>query len=127
MDRGTTLKKLLLGSSLSLLGGNLLAYQPTEFKLKRVVLDAGHGGKDPGTVGKKSRVKDVVLSLALQVGKFINEILLGVEVIYTRKTVVFVELKDRANIANRNKADLFVTIHCNATRTPSVYGTETFV
>lgn len=127
MDRRTTLKKLLLGSSLSLLGGNLLAYQPTEFKLKRVVLDAGHGGKDPGTVGKKSREKDVVLSIALQVGKYINENLPDVEVIYTRKADVFVELKERANIANRNKADLFVSIHCNATRTPSVYGTETFV
>jgi len=127
MDRRTTIKKLLLGSSLSLLGGNLLANSPTEFRLKRIVLDAGHGGKDPGTVGKKSREKDVVLSLALQVGKYINENLPDVEVIYTRKTDVFVELKERANIANRNKADLFVSIHCNATRTPSVYGTETFV
>lgn len=127
MDRRTTIKKLLLGSSLSLWGGNLLVAKPAEFKLRRVVIDAGHGGKDPGTVGKKSREKDVVLSLALQVGKYINENLPDVEVIYTRKTDVFVELKERANIANRNKADLFVSIHCNATRTPSVYGTETFV
>lgn len=93
------MKKLLLGSSLSLLGGNLLANKPAEFKLRRVVLDAGHGGKDPGTVGKKSREKDVVLSLALQVGKYINDNLPDVEVIYTRKTDVFVELKERANIA----------------------------
>ena len=83
MDRRTTLKKLLLGSSLSLLGGNLLANKPAEFKLRRVVLDAGHGGKDPGTVGKKSREKDVVLSLALQVGKYINENLPDVEAYLT--------------------------------------------
>lgn len=130
MDRRTTIKKLLLGSSLSLLGENVLALptlRPAEFKLRRVVIDAGHGGKDPGTVGKKSREKDVVLSLALRVGNYIEENLPDVEVIYTRKTDVFIELKERSDIANRNRADLFVSIHCNATRTPSVYGTETFV
>lgn len=120
----------MLGSSLSLLGENVLALptlRPAEFKLRRVVIDAGHGGKDPGTVGKKSREKDVVLSLALRVGNYIEENLPDVEVIYTRKTDVFIELKERSDIANRNRADLFVSIHCNATRTPSVYGTETFV
>lgn len=130
MDRRTTLKKLLFGSSLSLLGGNALALAsggPAEFKLRRIVIDAGHGGKDPGTVGRRSKEKDVVLSLALQVGNYIGENLPDVEVIYTRKSDVFVELKERANIANRNRADLFVSIHCNATRTSSVYGTETFV
>jgi len=130
MDRRTTIKKLLLGSSLSLLGGNVLALStlgPVEFKLRRVVIDAGHGGKDPGTVGKSSREKDVVLSLALRVGNYIEENLPDVEVIYIRKTDVFIELKERSDIANRNRADLFVSIHCNATRTPSVYGTETFV
>lgn len=98
-----------------------------EFKLRRVVIDAGHGGKDPGTIGKKSREKDVVLALALQVGNYIQENLPDVEVIYTRKSDVFIELKERANIANRNRADLFVSIHCNATRSPSVHGTETYV
>ena len=130
MDRRSIIKKLLLGSSLSLLGGNVLALptlRPAEFKLRRVVIDAGHGGKDPGTVGKRSREKDVVLSLALRVGNYIEENLPDVEVIYTRKTDVFIELKERSDIANRNRADLFVSIHCNATRTPSVYGTETFV
>lgn len=98
-----------------------------EFKIRSVVIDAGHGGKDPGTVGKRSREKDVVLSLALQVGKYIEENLPDVEVIYTRKSDVFIELKERANIANRNKADLFVSIHCNASGTHSVHGTETYV
>ena len=112
----------LLVTSFVPTGGN-----PVEFKLRRVVIDAGHGGKDPGTIGKSSREKDVVLSLALQVGNYIKENLPDVEVIYTRKTDVFIELKERANIANRNRADLFVSIHCNATRTSSVHGTETFV
>ena len=112
----------LLVTSFVPTGGN-----PVEFKLRRVVIDAGHGGKDPGTIGKSSREKDVVLSLALQEGNYIKENLPDVEVIYTRKTDVFIELKERANIANRNRADLFVSIHCNATRTSSVHGTETFV
>jgi len=112
----------LLISSFVPTGGN-----PMEFKLRRVVIDAGHGGKDPGTIGKTSREKDVVLSLALQVGNYIKENLPDVEVIYTRQSDVFIELKERANIANRNRADLFVSIHCNATRTSSVHGTETFV
>ncbi|MCC5935703.1 MAG: N-acetylmuramoyl-L-alanine amidase [Lunatimonas sp.] len=98
-----------------------------EYKLRRIVIDAGHGGKDPGTVGKISREKDVALALALQLGKYINDLLPEVEVIYTRKSDTFIELKERANIANRNKADLFISIHCNATAGTQVYGTETFV
>jgi N-acetylmuramoyl-L-alanine amidase len=98
-----------------------------EFKLKRIVIDAGHGGKDPGTVGSVSREKDVALSVALQVGKYVEELLPGVEVVYTRKSDVFIELKERSNIANRNKADLFISIHCNAAPNRTAYGTETFV
>ncbi|EON77302.1 N-acetylmuramoyl-L-alanine amidase [Lunatimonas lonarensis] len=99
----------------------------SEYKLRRIVIDAGHGGRDPGTVGKISREKDIALALALQLGKYINDLLPEVEVIYTRKTDTFIELKERANIANRNKADLFISIHCNATSGSQVYGTETFV
>ncbi len=98
-----------------------------EFRLKRIVIDAGHGGKDPGTVGAISKEKDVALKVALQVGKYIEELMPGVEVIYTRKTDVFLELKERSNIANRNKADLFISIHCNAAPSKAAYGTETFV
>ncbi|WP_026235769.1 N-acetylmuramoyl-L-alanine amidase family protein [Echinicola pacifica] len=98
-----------------------------EFKLRRVVIDAGHGGKDPGTLGSRSKEKDVALSIALQVGAYIEKYLPDVEVIYTRKTDVFIELKERANIANRNKADLFVSIHCNAVKGSNAYGTETYV
>ncbi|EOZ95134.1 N-acetylmuramoyl-L-alanine amidase [Indibacter alkaliphilus LW1] len=96
-------------------------------RVKRVVIDAGHGGKDPGALGSSSKEKDIALTVALQVGKYVEELLPGVEVIYTRKTDTFLELKERANIANRNKADLFISIHCNAAGNRSAYGTETFV
>jgi N-acetylmuramoyl-L-alanine amidase len=98
-----------------------------EFRLKRVVIDAGHGGKDPGALGSYSKEKDLALSVALQVGKYVEQNLPGVEVIYTRKTDVFLELKERSNIANRNRADLFISIHCNAAGNRGIYGTETFV
>ena len=92
----------------------------------KVVIDAGHGGKDSGTYGFGISEKDVVLDVALKVG----EILEGykdVEVIYTRKTDNFVGLKDRAIIGNKAKADLFVSIHCNGVKSNSAAGSETFV
>jgi N-acetylmuramoyl-L-alanine amidase len=98
-----------------------------QYKLKKVVIDAGHGGRDPGALGSSSKEKDIALTVALLVGKYIQENMPGVEVIYTRKSDVFIELKERANIANRNKADLFISIHCNAAPSRSAYGTETFV
>jgi N-acetylmuramoyl-L-alanine amidase len=96
-------------------------------KVKRVVIDAGHGGHDPGAVGKNSKEKDIVLSIALKTGKYIKENLKDVEVIYTRKTDVFVELFRRARIANEAKADLFISIHCNANPSTSPFGSETYV
>jgi N-acetylmuramoyl-L-alanine amidase len=113
--------------SLFLAGFSPTGSKAPEYKLKRIVIDAGHGGKDPGTVGSISREKDIALKVALQVGEYVKELLPGVEVIYTRKTDVFLELKERSNIANRNKADLFISIHCNAAPNRSAYGTETFV
>lgn len=82
--------------------------------VKIVVIDAGHGGKDPGCNGVTHKEKDVTLAIALKLGKLIEENLKDVKVIYTRKTDVFVELEERAQIANRNNADLFISIHCNA-------------
>ena len=117
----------LLTFSLFMTGFLPTGTKTSEFKLRRIVIDAGHGGKDPGTVGRISKEKDVALSLALKLGQYIGELLPEVEVIYTRKTDSFIELKERPNIANRNRADLFVSIHCNATTTSGVYGTETFV
>jgi len=96
-------------------------------KVRRVVLDAGHGGKDPGAVGSASREKDITLSIALKAGKYISDNFPDVEVIYTRKTDVAVELDKRAKIANEAHADLFISIHCNSSKSKTPYGTETFV
>ncbi len=84
------------------------------FGVKTIVIDAGHGGKDPGCHGNKHKEKDVALAVALKFGKYIEENIKDVKVIYTRTTDVFVELQERAEIANRAKADLFVSIHCNS-------------
>lgn len=91
-----------------------------------VVIDPGHGGKDPGAVNKSIREKDVVLNIGLKLGKMINENHPDVKVIFTRNTDVFVPLIDRSRIANRHKADLFISIHANACPTPAIRGTETF-
>ena len=88
------------------------AGEKTSFTL---VLDAGHGGKDPGALGKgKGREKNINLAVTLAVGKLVEQNLKDVKVVYTRKTDVFVELDERARIANKAKADLFVSIHTNA-------------
>lgn len=97
------------------------------FRMKKIVLDAGHGGKDPGNIGARSKEKDINLAVTLLVGKYIKENLPDVEVIYTRDDDSFPELKKRPIIANNNKADLFVSIHSNAATNKSAYGTETFV
>jgi N-acetylmuramoyl-L-alanine amidase len=98
-----------------------------EYKLKTVIIDAGHGGKDPGSLGKQTDEKDVVLAIALKTGKYIEENIPGVNVIYTRKTDNFVELHKRAEIANSNKADLFISIHANGNENDLVTGTESLV
>ena len=91
-----------------------------------VVLDAGHGGKDPGRTGTGLAEKDIALRIALNTGKVLEKIS-GIKVIYTRKTDVFVELIQRASIANKVNADLFVSIHCDAFTSPRAYGAGTFV
>lgn len=92
-----------------------------------VVIDPGHGGKDPGAVSKGIQEKDIVLGIGLKLGKYINENFPDVKVVFTRNTDVFVPLIDRSRIANRNKADLFISLHANTCGTPSLRGTETFV
>lgn len=103
---------------------NELEAQTNKFK---VVLDAGHGGKDSGKNAHGFLEKNIALEITKKVGDILNREK-GVNVIYTRKTDVFVELTERANIANKNDADLFVSIHCNsAGKNFAPYGTETFV
>lgn len=93
----------------------------------KVVLDAGHGGKDSGARGLMSMEKDIVLDIVLQVGHYIKEYQPEIEVIFTRKDDNFIELFERADIANKAEADLFVSIHANASPNKGTYGTETFV
>ncbi len=100
---------------------------PKVIKIRKVVIDAGHGGDDPGAVGKKSKEKDITLSVALKIGNYIKTAFPEIEVIFTRKTDVFVELYKRAKIANDNKADLFISIHCNASKSTEPSGTESWV
>ncbi len=90
-----------------------------------VVLDAGHGGHDSGNLGNGYKEKNIALNVTLEVGKELEKNK-DIKVIYTRKTDVFIELHERANIANRVDADLFVSIHCNA-HSSQASGTETFV
>lgn len=112
---------LLLLSSLRVVA------QPSVGLLKTVVIDAGHGGKDPGTEGKHSQEKNVTLAVALKLGKLLKENYPELNTIFTRETDEFIELNQRAAIANEKKADLFISIHCNAASSSVAVGAETFV
>lgn len=99
-----------------------------KFEVKTVVIDAGHGGKDPGAIGPgKTYEKDVALAVALKLGENIKKTYPGVKVIYTRSTDVFLELHERAEIANKNKADLFIAVHINSSTNPQAYGSSCYV
>lgn len=98
------------------------------YKIGKVVIDAGHGGHDPGTIGySKTKEKSVALAVALKTGAYIEKYFPDVEVIYTRTKDEFVELHERAAIANKAGADLFISIHCNAFSSSAVHGTEVYV
>lgn len=106
---------------------NLTLFSQSKDKVNKVVIDAGHGGTMPGCVGKKSKEKDVTLAVALKFGKLINQHCPEVKVVYTRTTDITVEVFRRAEIANDHKADLFISIHCNASENRAAHGVETFV
>ena len=97
------------------------------YVLKTLVIDPGHGGKDDGAPGKHSKEKDIALAISLKLGKIVEENFPEVNLIYTRKTDVFVPLDERADIANKNKANLFISIHINSNKNTEAYGTETYV
>ena len=118
---------VIIGFSFFLLAATFNTAGVKQYQVKKVVIDAGHGGHDPGTHGKVSREKDVALSIALELGDILEKYLSDVEVIYTRSDDTFIPLDERADIANKNGADLFVSIHANALANTRIRGTETYV
>ena len=106
---------------------NAVVFGQSQEKKFKLVIDAGHGGEDSGCRGRKSQEKTVTLNVALKLGKLISDNFDDVQVIYTRKTDVFVEVYKRAVIANNNHADLFISIHCNAAENKAAHGVETWV
>jgi len=102
----------------------------SQFQVRTVVIDPGHGGKDPGNLGTgkfKKYEKDVVLAISLKLGKYIKENFDDVDVIYTRDKDEFIGLKERADIANKNKADIFICVHANSNKSSAPFGTNTYV
>lgn len=98
-----------------------------KMKFDVVVLDPGHGGHDPGSIGYKNiKEKNVVLDIAKKIGGYIKKYMPGVKVVYTRDNDEFIELEERGSIANRHEGDLFVSIHCNSYSTARPYGTELY-
>jgi N-acetylmuramoyl-L-alanine amidase len=125
------LNRIVVGSSLSLLllllPAAVIVPQKPVNQIKTIVIDAGHGGLDPGCNGANEIwEKAVTLSIALKLGKFLEDSLKDVQVLYTRKTDKFVELWERPNMANKNKADLFISIHCNSNTNVTAAGSETY-
>ena len=100
-----------------------------ELGLKTVVIDPGHGGKDPGALGQNSssHEKHIVLAVSKLLGEKIKEAYPGVKVIYTRSTDKFIGLHDRAMVARNNNADLFISIHCNSSASKSAYGSSVHI
>ncbi|MBN2767434.1 MAG: N-acetylmuramoyl-L-alanine amidase [Paludibacteraceae bacterium] len=97
--------------------------QKTNFTL---VLDAGHGGHDPGAVGAIAREKDLNLNVILRLGALVEKNFKDVKVVYTRKTDKYLTLQQRADVVNSNHADLFISVHTNAAKSSAAYGAETF-
>jgi N-acetylmuramoyl-L-alanine amidase len=108
----------------------LCAYAPLDQmqqpKIKTITIDAGHGGKDVGASYGGTHEKDIALAVTLKLGEVIKTIMPDVNIIYTRDKDEFIELYERAGIANRKNADLFISLHCNANKKTDVFGTETF-
>ncbi len=109
------------------LKGNNPVPEKDESRVSVVVIDPGHGGKDWGASMGNAKEKDIVLDIALKLGNIIKTNYPEIKIVYTRSKDIFIPLHQRANIANSNKADLFISIHVNAVDQKSVRGTETFV
>lgn len=117
----------ILFIALTLVNGAVFSQKIAVGQVKTVVIDPGHGGAKPGALGKKYKEKDITLSIALKLGKVITDNYSDVKVIYTRTTDVDISLSERAKISNRNKADLFLSIHANSHPKSESKGVESFV
>ena len=117
----------LLVSAIALSSFHAPLRNPGSSKLTTIVIDAGHGGKDPGAPGKKTNEKNVTLSISLKLEKELKVLLPNTKVILTRNDDTFVELHKRANRASSNEADFFVSIHCNSNKSSVPHGSETYV
>lgn len=120
-DKKRNILRMLITSFL------LLLMNLNSISQKIIVIDAGHGGKDPGAIQNKIKEKDITLKIALKVGNYLTKNVKNIKVVQTRTKDVFVELNKRAEIANKNKADLFVSIHVNAHKDKKIQGTSTYV
>ena len=107
--------------------GPVFSQKKETYRVRTVVIDPGHGGAKPGAQGKRSQEKAITLSVAKKFGKLLEDNYPDLKVIYTRTTDVDISLAERAHIANRNKADLFISIHANSHPTSTPTGVETFV
>ena len=112
---------------LLVVAGPVFSQKKETYRVRTVVIDPGHGGAKPGAQGKRSQEKAITLSVAKKFGKLVEDNYPDVKVIYTRTTDVDISLAERAHIANRNKADLFISIHANSHPTSTPTGVETFV
>ncbi len=130
MPLKTKLTNIICALALLLLPVTFFGQEVSDaLRIKTVVIDAGHGGKDPGAISKngKYQEKHITLSVALKLGNLIKNKYPNIKVVYTRSTDKYVELSQRAAIANKNKADLFISIHVNSAKATQARGTETFV
>lgn len=111
-----------------LMASSIPPTKPNGFKktISTIVIDAGHGGNDPGSMSNGVKEKDITLALSLAFGKKLQELIPEIKVIYTRSTDKFIPLWERATVANKNAADLFISIHCNSHNNTAILGTETF-
>ena len=118
---------IVLFIALIIVGGVAFPQKREVGKVKTIVIDPGHGGDKPGAIGKRTMEKDIVLAVATKFGRLVSDNFSDVKVIYTRTSDVDISLAERAHIANRSKADLFVSVHANSHPTSQPTGVETFV
>jgi N-acetylmuramoyl-L-alanine amidase len=118
---------VLLDDVISRKGSDLLAANPTDNRIKTIVLDPGHGGKDPGAIGASGKIfeKDITLAISKKLQKVLQDNL-DVEVLLTRSKNEFVSLQQRTEFANKQNAGVFISIHCNAHRDSKIDGIEVF-